>query len=321
MLPATYRAWVWTGGALPSGLELHTRPMITAAPGDVIVRLSTIGLNPVDWKLLDIKQQHIPGVDGSGIVVACGPGVDNHWLGKRVAWHQSLLRDGSFAQYTTLPARVLMTVPDQLDDTQAAAFPCPGLTAWQSLDKVPARAGETVLISGAGGSVGHYLLQMAVRRGFTVHTLSHRRHFARLSALGAAVTLEEPAVAGGDVPWGERYYAIWDAVHESRAAWLGEHLRANGHLVTIQGRATLWPWAPFAKAISLHEVALGALHSAGDNHDWQRLTQDGDALLQQLASGQLATEPLVTSAFEALDTALFRLKNRDFSGKMVIPLG
>lgn len=320
MLPDTYRAWVWTDGELPAGLALHTRPLPVAAPGDVLVRLSAIGLNPVDWKLLNIKHQHIPGVDGAGTVVACGDGVAQQWLGRRVAWHQSLLRDGSFAEYTTLPAHALMTIPDGLDDAHAAAFPCPGLTAWQSLDKVPARPGETVLISGAGGSVGHYLLQMALSRGFIVHTLSNPRHFERLAALGAARTLAEPADPRADWSLGEHYYAIWDAVHESRAPWLCERLRANGHLVCIQGRPEQWPCPAFGKAVSLHEVALGALHRFGDTHDWQSLTRDGEALLTRLAAGQLATEPLVSGEFETLNRDLLRLKNRDFSGKMIITL-
>ncbi|WP_249226253.1 hypothetical protein [Entomohabitans teleogrylli] len=210
-----------------------------------------------------------------------------------------------------------MRIPDALGADQAAAFPCPGLTAWQALEKIPTRPGETILISGAGGSVGHYLVQLAAQRGFVVHTLSHPRHAGRLETLGATRALAEPEDRQAPWPVADRYYAIVDAVSDERCDWLCRQLRANGHFVAIQGRAQHWPNPPFAQAFSLHEVALGALHSWGDDRDWQHLTHHGETLLTWLADGSLSGESLVETPFEQLNHSLTRLKARNFSGKMI----
>ncbi|WP_297206933.1 hypothetical protein [uncultured Pluralibacter sp.] len=68
MIPERYSAWIWHGGELPHGLRQETVTSTPPAPGDVVVRLEAIGLNPVDWKLLEIKGGDVPGVDGAGRV-------------------------------------------------------------------------------------------------------------------------------------------------------------------------------------------------------------------------------------------------------------
>lgn len=69
-----------------------------------------------------------------------------------------LQREGSYAEFTLLKAEVLLRIPDELDFAAAAAFPCPALTAWQAIEKIPTRPGAQLLIAGAGGSVGHFLV-------------------------------------------------------------------------------------------------------------------------------------------------------------------
>lgn len=316
MQPENYRAWVWHGGTLPEGLKLETRPLPQPQAGQVLVRNDAMALNPVDWKLLNIKEGSIPGVDGAGTVVAVGSGVAQAWTGQRVVWHQSLHQPGSFAEYTLLNVEVVMRIPPTLDSVSAAAFPCPGLTAWQALEKVPFRAGDRLLISGAGGSVGGYLLQIARQRGFIVDTLSHPRHHARLASLGAShcyATPENPA------QWVAlaRYDAIIDSASEESYRWLCNGLVANGHFVAILGRPQGWPCEPFTRTFSLHEVALGALHVYGDARAWQRLTADGERLLEQMAAGSLQAEACMTFAFEELAVYLHKLQQRNFSGKLV----
>lgn len=317
MLPERYSAWIWRGGELPHGLQQDTVESAPPAPGDVVVRLEAIGLNPVDWKLLEIKTGDVPGVDGAGRVVAVGEGVSRRWLGQRVAWHQDLRHTGSFAEYTHLQARALMRIPPNLDSVSAAAFPCPGLTAWQALEKVPFRRGSRMLIGGAGGSVGIYLLQMARQRGFTVDTLSGERHHALLSSLGASRCYAAPSDADGWLAE-EKYDVIIDTSSPESYRWLTNSLRANGHFVAVLGRPESWPNAPFAQSFSFHEVALAALHAWGDDEDWRRLTGDGEQLLAQLEDGRMQKEQILTYEFDELAKALHRLQHRDFTGKLVV---
>ncbi|RFU49770.1 zinc-binding dehydrogenase [Paraburkholderia sp. DHOC27] len=323
--PANWRAWVWQGGDSPLHLvnEEIEAPRLQA--GQALVRNAVIGLNPVDWKVLGDPQMgwhagHVPGVDGAGTVVAVGEGVPETWLGERVAYHQSLHAHGSFAEYTPIMAHALMRVPDAVDFAVAASFPCPALTAWQALEKIPARPAQHLLISGAGGSVGHYLVQLAKERGFRVSVMCNPRHASRLSALGADECLDGPLTPGEawlerDV---ERFYAVIDCVNEDHAARLAPALLANGHLVCIQGRVAQWPTTPFGRSLSLHEVALGATHVYGDRAAWARLTQAGEGMLEAIATGRMQPEQYVVHPFSELGARLEALKNRRFFGKSVI---
>lgn len=323
--PASWRAWTWREGDSPLHLVLDDVKAMPLQPEQVLVRNAVIGLNPVDWKVLGDPQMswrpgHVPGVDGAGTVVAVGEGVPETWLGKRVAYHQSLHAHGSYAEYTPIMAHVLMHVPDTVDFAVAASFPCPALTAWQALEKIPARPGQPLLISGGGGSVGHYLVQLAAERGFRVSVMCNRRHASRLSALGASECVDGPLEPGE--AWLDRdiarFYAVIDCVNEDHAARLAPAILANGHLVCIQGRVAQWPTTPFGRSLSLHEVALGATHVHGNRMAWTELTQAGERMLEAIAKGRMQSEQYVGHPFQELGLQLDSLKNRHFSGKSVI---
>lgn len=322
-LPQTHRAWVWHGAGTPLDLALERRPLPVPGPGEMLVRSHAIGLNPVDWKVLGglptWAPGHVPGVDGAGVVVALGDGVDRAWLGRRVAYHQSLAAHGSFAEYVPIRANVLLTMPDTLGWVAAAAFPCPALTAHLALEKLPFHPGATLLASGAGGAVGLYLVQMAAARGWHVTAMCNPRHWDRLSAQGAAACHPGP-LAEGALWDGARFTAVVDSVGPDHAARLAPALKANGHLLCIQGRVPDWPTPAFGLAPSLHEVALGALHQHGDADDWARLVAAGNTMLASLATGTLQGEPVIEAPFEDLALRLEALRHRDFSGKPVILL-
>lgn len=322
-----YNAWTWQGGDTPTDLVLDRVDMPELSFGEVLIRNAMIGLNPVDWKvmggaLVDWKPGHVPGVDGAGTVIAVGDDRLEPWLGRRVAYHQSLGKPGSFAEYTPVAARALLPLPDALDFTVAASFPCPALTAWLALDKLPVHDGAPLLISGAGGAVGQYLVQLAAAAGFVVTTLCHPRHWDRLRALGATDCITGPPADGVEWPDTDaaRFFAVIDSVSPGHAARLAPALGANGHLVCIQGRLEQSPCPPFGRALSVHEVALGALHRVGSDADWARLTQAGERMLGDLAAGRLQPEQPVIEEFEALPTLLDALRNRQFSGKPLIRL-
>ncbi|MGU1062157.1 zinc-binding dehydrogenase [Pseudomonas aeruginosa] len=322
-LPTHYRAWRWHGSAEPLELALEQVPLQPPAAGEVLVRNAVIGLNPVDWKVLggelvDWQPGHIPGVDGAGEVVAVGDGVPAEWLGRRVAYHTSLHGHGSFAEYAPVAARALLRLPDKLEFEVAASIPCPALTAWLAIEKVPVQPEQPLLVSGAGGAVGHYLVQLASARGFAVTAMANIRHWDRLRDLGARVRIAGPLADGQDVD-GERYFhAVIDSVNEDHAARLAGALRANGHLVCIQGRVPQWPCEPFGLCLSMHEVALGALHVHGDDAAWQRLTAAGERMLDEIAEGRLQAEARVMRGFDELAQLLEDLRHRNFSGKPLV---
>lgn len=327
-MPTTHRTWGWTPGAGLDGLALIDKPLPEPGPGQVLVANRAIALNPVDWKICewghaDWHQGTVPGVDGAGVVVAVGDGVDLP-MGARVAYHQSLSRDGSFAEYCLLDASLVMHIPANLDIAAAAAVPCPALTAWQALAKVADGASRDVLVIGAGGAVAFYLVQLAVQQGLRVWATAGEKHHARLKALGVVGVFD---YRNGDwqarlqAALGERpLHALFDTVSGAHAASLAHLLGYNGHLVCIQDRQENAPLPAFSTAISLHEVALNSVHAHGRLVDRQALKVAGERLLQKVAEGQLLPPQRLDFAFETLPAALRQLKEGSASGKWVATL-
>lgn len=327
-MPNDYLAWGWTPGAGLDGLQPIRKPLPTPGPGEILVANRAVALNPVDWKICEWghpawHQGTVPGVDGMGVVAAVGEGVDLP-LGSRVAYHQSLTRDGSFAEYCLADASLVMPVPAHLDDAAAAAIPCPAMTAWQALAKVPNGPSRDVLVIGAGGAVGFYLVQLAVQRGLQVWATASPRHHATLKALGVVGAFDYRASdwqAQLQAALGERpLHALFDTVSGAHAASLAPLLGYNGHLVCIQDRQESAPLPAFSTAISLHEVALNSIHAHGRLLDRQHLKTQGQLLLQQVADGLLVAPKRQTFDFAELPQALRQLKEGKPVGKWVARL-
>ncbi len=295
------QANVWQFEQAGASLVKQVREFSEPKAGRIVVRNYAIGINPVDWKFIDDNPRdwekgHIPGVDGAGVVVAVGEGVDNNLLGKRVAYHHSLGENGSFADHSEVYASRVMVVPESVDFALAAALPCPMLTAWQAFSKVPVRKGADVLVSGMG-AVNKLLAQMLSQAGFNVHVISGSFSQEQADEMGVK------AIHRGN-PEGQTFYALFDANGPDYAASLVPLLEANGHVVSILGRIEVPVDAPFTRTISYHEIALGALHDYGDLSQWQRLVKDGEALLEQVAAQTLVVEIPNVFEFDNLNNAL-----------------
>lgn len=323
-----HEVWAWQAPGEPSGLRRESRPLPTPGPGEVLLANRAIGLNPVDWKMIAWGNPawapgRVPGVDGCGVAVACGEGVLLP-AGGRYAYHQGLARDGSFATHVLVDARGLIPVPDAVDDRFAAALPCPGLTAWQALAKLPGEGGRDVLITGAGGSVGRILAQLALRSGWRVWVTASPRHAADLLAMGVSGCLDYrapdwqarlQAVLGP-----RRLHAVFDTVSGDHARGLAAMLGYNGHLVCIQDRIEQAPLPAFTLAISLHEVALNSIHHHATDEDWRLWRAAGQQLFALLAAGQVSLPRIEVSSFAELPEALARLKQGGSSVKHIVML-
>jgi len=156
------------------GLSLTELPHPRAAENDVIVEVHAAGFlrGEPDWPGTWIDRagrDRTPSVLGhelSGVVVELGYGTTGLTVGQRVFGLTDWARNGSLAEYTAVEARNLAPLPADVDHTTAAALPMPGLTAWQALfDHAHLQAGQSVLIHGAGGSVGSVAVQLARETG------------------------------------------------------------------------------------------------------------------------------------------------------------
>jgi NADPH:quinone reductase-like Zn-dependent oxidoreductase len=154
----------------PDVLVLEEVPRPQAGVGEVLIRVHAAGINPLDWKARDghVKAwlQHrlplIPGWDVAGVVEAVEPGVTAFKIGDAVYGMLDFERDGAYAEYVAARSVNLALKPNSIDHTQAAAVPLASLTAWQSLFEVAGlQPGQTVLIHGGAGGVGHFAVQFA----------------------------------------------------------------------------------------------------------------------------------------------------------------
>jgi NADPH:quinone reductase-like Zn-dependent oxidoreductase len=160
----------------PEVLQLAEVDPPNPIPTEVLVRVSAIGLNPVEASIrrgsspMLGQPPFILGWDISGVVEQVVPGVNRFQPGDEVYGMPMFPRPANaYAELVAAPSRQLARKPRSIDHAHAAALPLAGLTAWQSLlDVAQVQPGQRVLIHAAGGGVGHLAVQIAKGLGAEV---------------------------------------------------------------------------------------------------------------------------------------------------------
>jgi NADPH2:quinone reductase len=149
----------------PSVLRIDEVPVPEPRDGEALVHVKAAAINPSDYKNVagrfkSTTLPRTPGRDFAGVVVKGSSHVGEEVWGS--APKLGIVRDGSHAEYVVVPAETLSLKPKSLSMAEAAAIGVPYITAWESLiNAAQIRAGETVLIVGAAGSVGQAATQIA----------------------------------------------------------------------------------------------------------------------------------------------------------------
>ena len=151
----------------------------------MLIRVHAAGVNPIDWKyrrgMVERELPTVLGDEGSGVVQASR--ADGFAEGDEVFGHTE---SGSYAELTTTPAGTVAPKPEGLTHEQAATINDSAQTAWQALfDKAGLERGQTVLITGAAGGVGHFAVQFAKRAGARVIGTGGPRNHDFVMSLGA----------------------------------------------------------------------------------------------------------------------------------------
>ena len=144
-------------------------------PGEVRVRIVVSGINPTDVKARSgavprpIDGFQIPDQDGAGVIDAVGPGVDPARVGQRVwLFLAAGRRWGTAAEWTVVPERHAVQLPDNADMELGAMLGVPAITAHRCVFADGAVTGKTVLVAGGAGAVGHFSIDLAKRDGARV---------------------------------------------------------------------------------------------------------------------------------------------------------
>src|SRR6266513_713366 len=176
-------------------------------PGEVLVRVHASGVNPTDYKARSgavprpIDDFQIPHQDGAGVIEAVGAGVDPGRVGERVwLWLAAVgRRCGTAAEWTTVPARQAVTLPDGASFELGASLGVPAMTAHYCLFADGPVSGQTVLVAGGAGAVGHFAIELAKWSGAQViATVSgpEKAELARQAGAEHVVNYRDPDAAG-----------------------------------------------------------------------------------------------------------------------------
>ncbi|HVE11181.1 MAG TPA: zinc-binding alcohol dehydrogenase family protein [Paraburkholderia sp.] len=234
-------------------------------PRDLLIKVAALAVNPADTKVRATSPTTSPrvlGWDAAGKVEAVGNAVTLFSPGDEVFYAGSIVRAGSYAEYSVVDERIAARKPASLDNAHAAALPLTSLTAWELLfDRLPVREGggdgEALLIIGAAGGVGSMLVQLARRLTHlrVIGTASRPQTSQWIRELGAHDVIDHSR------PLVEQLRAIGvPAVHHVASlthtdvhyAQIVEALLPQGHLALIDDPQTLDAVPLKRKSIALH---------------------------------------------------------------------
>lgn len=221
--------------------QLSYQDVPTPAPGEgeVLIRVISTSINPVDYKIREGAMKNVMpldfpavlGRDVAGEVAALGPGVDNLRVGDKVMG----LVNRSYAEYLTARASDLCRIPDGLDPHDAGVLPLILLTGVQLIENgVQPKSGEAVLVTGAAGSVGRTAVFVAKQYGARPIAGVRAKQKAEAQSLGAdsVVALDDDA----EIATLPELDAIADTVNGETTGKLIPWLKKSGRLASVLGK-------------------------------------------------------------------------------------
>ncbi|MBS0192577.1 MAG: NADP-dependent oxidoreductase [Planctomycetes bacterium] len=185
------------GGPEVLKVERILRPM--ARPGEALVRVKAAGVNPVDWKVREgmLKGRgpvppFVPGYDIAGTIESFGSEETGDFkVGDEVMAYLAISEGGGYAEFARVPLQSLAKKPSKANWAQSGGTPLASLTAWQALfDQADLKPGQSILIHGGAGGVGHFAVQLARWKGAKIFVTASEPNHDFLKKLGADVLID-----------------------------------------------------------------------------------------------------------------------------------
>lgn len=277
MRAATYRSF----GPARDVLHIEEIACPSPAAGEVTVDIAYSAVNPSDVKAragarVGVTELPWPAIiphsDGSGIISAVGEGIDPARVGERVwIWNGQWQRPfGTAAEHITLPAGQAVPLPDGVDLKTGAVLGIPGLTASHLVFGAGDVSGQSVLVQGGAGTVGHIAAQLAKWAGAHVIATASAGKQAHADAAGADAVLDYAADNLADAILaansGNPIDHIIEVEFGQNALLDTEVIAANGHIAAYGSAQLMEPTLPFYplmfKAVTLELVLVYLLRPA-----------------------------------------------------------
>jgi len=336
----------------PETLEILETPTPDPAAGQVLVRVTSIGLNHAElmgragrYKASTGEPPFVPGIEAGGVIESVGDGVDASRVGERVVLAPGLPRavddpdGGTYRTHIAIDAALALPAPEQIPDDQLGALWLAYLTAWGCLAwKAQLQPGATVGIPAASSSVGLAAAQVAQALGATAVGLTSSPEKAdAIQALDTArfdhlVVTHERAADGSRTmrPWHRTIKQLTDGkgidlYFDPVAA--GEYLSTEVRSIARNGRIYIYgllgtpgpvDLSPMIlRHASLHGWLLDEIVSAGDAH-WHRACE---AIFERFADGTFTQHVARTYPFEDVQQAHREMEKGEHIGKLVLVPG
>ena len=309
----TMQAWRIERFGGPEVLREVRLPAPRPAHGEVLIRVRSAGVNPVDVKTREghypmVREDALPftlGRDAAGTVARCGEGVER-WRPEQPVFAFVGQGQGAYAEYVCVDAKALATPPSTLPIEDAGAVPLAALTAWQGLfDQGKLERGERVLIHGASGGVGQFAVQFAREAGAHVFATGSGESLALLKALGANETIDYKKQRFEDVA--RDVDLVYDLI--------GGETQQRSWAVVRQGGALISTLNEPSQVDASKHGARAARYTA--RPDGEQLTR----IAQLIDSGAVRVEIIERFPFERVPDALARLEKGHLRGKIVVTRG
>lgn len=306
-------------------------PIPDPGRGEVRVRIAASGVNPLDTKIHLGEAPHarhplpaILGLDLAGTIDAVGEGVSRFQPGDLVYGMTGGVGGvpGSLAEFGVVDADLLAIKPSTLTMREAAALPLVVITAWEGLvDRMAITAGDTLLVQGGAGGVGHVAVQIALARGATVFATGSAQSRETIEALGATFVDRNEPVAEyvTRLTGGGGFDRVYDTAGGSALDASFHAVRRFGHVVSCLGWGShaLAPLSFKGATYSGVFTLMPLLTGIGRLHHGEIL----EAAAALIEAGKLA--PIVDPrrfTLETVSDAYRALKAADGRGKIVVDI-
>jgi NADPH:quinone reductase-like Zn-dependent oxidoreductase len=310
-------------------------PCPTPGPGELLVRVHAVGLNPIDnlipngdfKPILKLRLPATLGSDLAGVVVEVGSGVTRFHVGDAVYASIFDTPYGSLAEFAVVPEQAAALKPANLDFVQAASIPMVGLTAWQAMhERMQLQPGQKVFIPAGSGGIGTFAIQLARHLGARVGTTTSTANLALVRGLGADEVIDYKTQPFEQVL--RDYDAVLGTLRGDGLEKAMRIVKPGSHIVSLIGPPDL----AFARARGMNMVLklvfgllshkiIGLARRRGASYAFHFVRPDGGQLTQIAALVEAGSiRPVIDSVFPFLEAkqALAYLAQGRARGKVVV---